>query len=277
MVCVAIIWALAVNGSQTSNSAQPQPASSPGPASSIALPSPGYRFRAGQTFTYTVDWRLVNAGSTTVRLDTVNGLNHVTTNADSTGAVALLYHIHDRLESYFDPRTNCSLSLTRHTEEGFRRIESKVRYDYSQRKSILDESNVRAKNQKHQENDIPSCVTDVISSIYYVASQNLQPGSKFIFPINDGGKTADIQVSVEAREKLKVPAGEFDTIRVSAQALNGPQKGKGEVWMWYSDDDRRLPVQMRARAFWGTLVFHLAQITGVDSGAKPGTAKSEAK
>jgi hypothetical protein len=213
----------------------------------------------------------VNAGSTTVRLDTVNGVNHVTVSADSTGAVALLYHIHDRLESYFHPQTNCSLSLAKHTEEGFRRLDSKVRYDYSQKKSVLDESNVRAKNQKHQENDIPSCVTDVISSIYYVASQNLQPGSKLAFPINDGGKTADIQVTTEGREKVKVPAGQFETVRISAVALSGPQKGKGEVWMWYSDDDRHLPVQMRARAFWGTLTFHLAQITSAPEPRANGT------
>jgi hypothetical protein len=170
------------------------------------------------------------------------------------------------------------LSLTKHTEEGFRRLDSKVRYDYSQKKSVLDESNVRAKNQKHQENEIPSCVTDVISSIYYVASQDLQPGSKLIFPINDGGKTADIQVTSEGREKMKVPAGQFETMRISAVALSGPQKGKGEVWMWYSDDDRHLPVQMRARAFWGTLTFHLAQITGAPEPAvKASTSKSEAK
>lgn len=220
----------------------------------------------------------MNAGSTTVRLDTVNGVNHVVTNADSGGAVALLYHIHDRFESYFHPQTNCSLSLTKHTEEGFRRLDSKVRYDYSQKKSVLDESNLRAKNQKHQENDIPPCVTDVISSIYYVASQNLEPGSKLIFPINDGGKTADIQVTAEGREKMKVPAGQFDTVRISAVALSGPQKDKGEIWMWYSDDDRHLPVQMRARAFWGTLIFRLAQITGVSEPAtKSATTKSEAK
>lgn len=229
--------------------------------SRISPPDSGYRFPDGETFTYNVDWRLVNAGTTRVRLDTVNGERHVVANADSTGAVALLYHVHDRLETFFNPQTNCSLSLLKHTEEGFRRVETSVRYDYSRKKAVLDERNVRAKNQKHEETNIPQCVADTLSAAFYVASQPLQPGSKFSFPSTDGGKAADIEVTVEGREFVKTPSENYNTVRISAEALNGPQKGKGTVWMWYSDDARRIPVQMRARAFWGTMTFHLAQMS----------------
>jgi hypothetical protein len=231
-----------------------------GPSSRIAAPVASYRYPDGQTFTYIVDWRLVNAGTTTVRLDTVNGERHVVADADSIGAVALLYHVHDRLETFFNPQTNCTLSLKKHTEEGFRRLDTSVRYDYSRNKAVLDEQNFRAKNQKHEEIDIPHCVSDTLSAVYYVASQPLQPNSKFIFPSSDGGKPAEIEVTVEARETVKTPSGSYNTVRISAEALSGPQQGKGKIWMWYSDDARRIPVQMRARAFWGTMTFHLTQI-----------------
>jgi hypothetical protein len=191
----------------------------------------------------------------------VNGERHIVANADSTGAVALLYHVHDRLETFFNPQTNCSLALTKHTEEGFRRVETGIRYDYSRKKAVLDERNVRMKNQKHEENDVPSCVTNTLAAAYYVASQPLLQSTTFSFPSSDGGKTADIAVAVEAREDVKTPAGSYKTIRISAEALSGPQQGKGKVWMWYSDDARHIPVQMRARAFWGTMTFQLTQIS----------------
>jgi hypothetical protein len=229
--------------------------------SKIQPPVSIYSYRDRQTFTYTVDWRLVNAGTTTLRLDTVNGERHIVATADSTGAVALLYHVHDRLETFFNPQTNCSLALIKHTEEGFRRVDSNIRYDYQRKKALLDEHNLRLKNQKHEEVEIPPCVTNTVAATYYVASQTLQPGGKFTFPSSDGGKTADIEVTVEGREQVKTPAGTYNTVRLSAEALNGPQKGKGKLWMWYTDDDRRIPVQMRARAFWGTMVFHLTQIS----------------
>jgi hypothetical protein len=229
--------------------------------SKIHPPVSIYSYPDRQTFTYTVDWRLVNAGTTTLRLDTVNGERHIVATADSTGAVALLYHVHDRLETFFNPQTNCSLALIKHTEEGFRRVDSNIRYDYQRKKALLDERNLRLKNQKHEEVEIPPCVTNTVAAAYYVASQTLQPGGKFSFPSSDGGKTADIEVTVEGREQVKTPAGTYNTVRLSAEALNGPQKGKGKLWMWYTDDDRRIPVQMRARAFWGTMVFHLTQIS----------------
>lgn len=228
--------------------------------SKVEPPVSAYSYPDRQTFTYSVDWRLVNAGTTTLHLDTVNGERHVVASADSTGAVALLYHIHDRLETYYNPQTNCSLALIKHTEEGFRRVDTAVRYDYQRKKAVLDEHNLRASNQKREETDIPPCVTNTLEAVYYVASQRLEPGAKFIFPSSDGGKIADIEVTVEAREQVKTPSGTYRTVRLSAEALNGPQKGKGRIWVWYTDDDRRIPVQMRARAFWGTMVFHLIQI-----------------
>ncbi|HWC18768.1 MAG TPA: DUF3108 domain-containing protein [Terriglobales bacterium] len=218
------------------------------------------KFPEGQTYTYGVDWRLLTAGVTIARFDTVNGERHVVVEADSTGAVALLYHVHDRLETFFNPQSNCALSLIKHTEEGFRRVETSVRYDYSRKRAILDERNIRAKNQKHEENDIPSCVTNTVSAALYVGTQPLQPGTRFVFPSSDGGKAADIEVTVEGQEKVKAASTSYNTIRVSAQALNGPQKGKGKIWIWYSDDERRVAVQMRLRAFWGTVTFHLLQI-----------------
>lgn len=252
---------LVLGGWQTQAPSPPLSAATPSTAPAIQPPSSGYRFPAGQTFSYSVDWRLFTAGTTAVRFDSVSDQQRITAAADSVGAVALLYHVHDRIESAFDPKNNCTLSLTKHTEEGFRRVETTVRYDYDRKKSVLDEKNLRANNQKHEENDIPGCVTDVISAVYYVASQPLNVGQKLLFPVNDGGKTAEVQVDVEGREQIKSPYGAFKTVRVSAQALSGPQKGKGKIWMWYSDDDRRLPIQMRAKMFWGTLTFHLTQVT----------------
>ena len=58
----------------------------------------------------------MTAGNATLRLDNVNGEHHVVVNADSTGAVALLYHVHDRLETFYNPQTNCALSLMNTTE-----------------------------------------------------------------------------------------------------------------------------------------------------------------
>jgi hypothetical protein len=231
-----------------------------GPLAHIQAPPPNYHFPDGQTYVYAAEWRLWTAGIATLRLETSGSEQKVTVAADSAGFVALLYRVHDRLEAYFDPRTFCSQRLTKHAEEGFHKRDTNIRFDYALRKSILDETNLKNNQKKHTQEDIPGCVTDVISGIYYVASLPLQVGNTYVFPLNDGGKTADVKVHVEAREQVKTDAGTFNAVRVQPEAATGVLKDRGHVWIWYTDDAQRIPVQIRARMFWGTLTIKLQRV-----------------
>lgn len=245
----------------------PAPSNAPQTAVSSAArmrpPAPGYAFPNGEIFHYAVDWRLWNAGTATLRMDSVSGQERVIGTADAVGAVAVLYTVRDRFQSFFNPATFCSVQIEKHVEEGFRKRETHIRFDYARGKSVLDETNLKTNQVKHQENDIPGCVSDVLSGIFFVASQALEPGATIAFPLNDGGKSNTVLAHVEAREEVKTDAGTFKTIRVQPEAATGVLKDRGRVWIWYSDDTAHIPVQMRARMFWGTLTFRLQRIEKV--------------
>jgi hypothetical protein len=125
---------------------------------------------------------------------------------------------------------------------------------------VEDEKNLKTGETKHVENDIPGCVTDVVSGFYYMWSLPLQEGGSYALPINDGGKTTEVALRVEAHEQVKVPAGTFQTLRVRAEATSGALKGKGTVWTWYTADGNHMPVQMRSKLGWGTLLFRLLRV-----------------
>lgn len=220
----------------------------------------GHRYPTGQTLTYDVDWRLLSAGTATLHVEQAGPNVRIVGNADSIGAIALLYHVHDRFESLLDTTTNCSISLSKQTEEGFRRLTTNIAFDYARSVSVLNERNLKKNESKRQENAIPSCVTDVLSSIFYVGSLPLAPGATYTFPINDGGKTSVVDLKVEGKEEIKTATGTYHAVRVQPETQNAPIKNKGQIWLWYSDDARHLPVQMRARMFWGTLTLKLAKI-----------------
>ena len=209
---------------------------------------------------YEVEWHLFNAGTARVKLELDGSQQHVTAVADSAGVVNALYKVHDRFEAFFDPRTFCSLRLSKHTEEGSHARQTELRFDYPRSKSVLDEKNLKSGEQKHLENDLPACVTDVVSGFYYLASLPLQPGNTNTFPINDGGKTTEVRALVETREQVKVPAGTFQTVRVKAEAISGALQGKGTVWAWFTNDANHTPVQIRTKLGWGTLLFRLQRI-----------------
>lgn len=229
------------------------------PKSAIEPASDGYQFPT-QTLHYEAEWRLWKAGWATLKVQANGDTMHVTGIAASSGAVAILFRVQDRLESYFDRRTNCSERIIKHSEEGFHKRETTLVYDAAHGKSVLDERNLRNGESKHQETDSPACVTDVLSGIFYLGSQHLEPNAVHLFPLNDGGKTVDVTAYVEGKEDVKTEAGSFHTLRVAVYSGTGPLKGRGKVWIWYTDDAAHLPVQMRSRLFWGTMTLRLTQV-----------------
>lgn len=229
-------------------------------APSISHPRSEYHFPVGQTYVYGAEWRVFNAGIATLRMEQAGQEQRVVATADAASTISLLYHVQDKLESFFDPASFCSHNTSRHLEEGFRRVDTNITFDYRSGKAVFDQKNIKKKESKHEEHDIPGCVTDMLSSIYYVASLPLLPDKTYIFPINDGGPTLTVAVHVEARESIKTPAGTFNTIRVQPETSAAVLRDKGKVWIWYSDDAARIPVQMRARMSWGTLTFSLLRI-----------------
>jgi hypothetical protein len=230
------------------------------PSARIVPPPPNYAFPNGQTYVYGVEWHLFNAGTASVALSLDGGQQHVTAVANSAGVVNALYKVQDHFEAFFDPHTFCSLRVSKNTVEGSHSRQTELRFDNSRNKSVLDEKNLKTGEQKHVENDLPGCVTDVVSGFYYVASLPLQPGNSYTFPVNDGNKTTEVTARVEAREQVKVPAGTFQTVRVRAEAISGGLRGKGTVWSWFTDDAKHTPVQMRSKLGWGTLLFRLQRI-----------------
>ena len=232
-----------------------------GSASHIQPLRPGYQFPYGQTLHYDGEWRFWTAGAATMRIERSGSQEHVEVTAVSNGVVALLYRVQDRFNSYFDSKTLCSSKLTKHTEEGSHRRDTVITYDYSRGKAVLEEHNLKDNTQKRVENDIPGCVTDVVSGLLYVGSLPLQVGATYTFPLNDGGKTATVQARVEGKEQVKTPAGTFQTVRVGPEGDSGILKDKGRIWIWYTDDERHIPVQMRAKLFWGTLNVYLTSIS----------------
>jgi hypothetical protein len=246
---------------QAQNAFAAQPEGKIGAASHIQPLRPGFQFPYGQTLHYEGEWHFLTAGVATLRVEQSGTQAHVAVTADSTGVVALLYRVQDRFNSYLDAKSLCSNKLMKHTEEGSHSRETTITYDYARGKAVLEERSLKDGQQKKIENDIPGCVTDVVTGILYVASLPLQMGATYTFPLNDGGKTVTAQAHVEGKEQIKTPAGTFQTIRVGPEGDSGILKNKGRIWIWYSDDERHLPVQMRAKLFWGTLTVYLTSIT----------------
>jgi hypothetical protein len=251
----------------------------PAQAPPVLPPAPGYSFPQHETLTFTVDWRVFTAGRAVFQLDQAPSagagqpaLMKVQASADTVGATNMIYQVIDRFQSSFNPATGCSAGFSKQTQEGRRKISSDLVFTPGASApppsagaatlgtQALNERNVVKNTTKTASGQIPACVIDSLSGIFYVGSQALTVGQDFKLPLADAMRTVAVTMKVEAREEIKTPAGTFYAIRVQPTADAGVVKNRGTITIWYSDDAKHLPVQIRAKLLWGTITFHLQSV-----------------
>jgi hypothetical protein len=223
-------------------------------------PQPGFQYPAKQTLTFSVDFRVFTAGTAVFHLEQVNDTMKVSATANTLGAVHMLFPVVDTFQSGFDTKTGCSTGFNKQIQEGRRKISSELTFDYQHGKQYQHERNLVKGTATQKEANIPACVTDSLSGIFYFQSQPMVVGQTIGFPLADSMRTVTVGMKAETKEEIKTPAGTFQTIKVEPLADEGVVKNHGHIWIWYTDDARHLPVQIQARLFWGTITFHLQSI-----------------
>ena len=227
-----------------------------------ALPAPdaSYSFPSHQTLTFSVDWRVYTAGTAVFHLEQQGNTEKVTATADTVGNLNMIFPVLDKFDSGFDVKTGCSTGFSKTLSEGRRKVSSELTFNYAAGKqNEVSKNLVKGTTTTHQAN-IPACVQDSLSAIFYVGSRPLIVGQQVRFPLADSMRTVTVAMKVEGKEEIKTPAGTFQTVRVQPTAEEGIVKNRGTIHVWYTDDARHMPVQIRARLFWGTITFHLQSV-----------------
>jgi hypothetical protein len=155
------------------------------------------------------------------------------------------------------------MGIEKKIEEGDRKRDIKLEFDLRRKLARLEDRDSSDHTApKLGQFSIPDCVQDILSAIYYTRTVPFAKGQSFEFPLNDGGKTIQIRVEIQAEEEIVTKLGKFQTIRVEPDLFSGHLfAGKGRMFVWFTNDARRLPVQLRAQIGLGTIVATLA---GVD-------------
>jgi len=223
-------------------------------------------FEVGERFTYNVSWKVFDAGIATMTLVEKTSLQNEDTyriNATvySTGIVSTLFKVVDVFESFFQARDLCSRRITKKIQEGRRHRETVVTFDAKARQARMEDRDLNRPDlpPKRTESPLPSCVQDVISALYVIRTKNLRVGELVQFPINDGGRTYDVTVEIQAQEEVRTPAGTFQAFRLEPKVFDGLFKSQGRLFVWVTADAARMPVQLKAKINIGTITAALTQ------------------
>ncbi len=111
------------------------------------------------------------------------------------------------------------------------------------------------------ESPSPGWAQDILSIFYFARTQDLKDGAVIPLPILDEGKVHHTEIIVESREEVKVDAGKFKAIKVNAKVFSGRFiKRDGEMFIWFSDDARRLPVKAKIKLPNATVNIELKKV-----------------
>jgi hypothetical protein len=223
-------------------------------------------FAPGEKLTYSVTWSVFPAGEVTAEVQRAGdpgGGYQVVTTARSHGFVSLLYNLDDEFRTRFSPGTLCAESISKRVNEGRRRKQTEIVFDPARQMAVLDERNLSKPGEppKHDEHPIPACVQDVVSAFYFLRAQPLHVGDRIMVPLNDGAATTDVSVEVQARELIDTPQGRRWAFRLEPTVFGKLYKRKGQMFIWLSDDEQRLPLQIKAMMAVGTITGTLQSVS----------------
>jgi hypothetical protein len=183
-----------------------------------------------------------------VKLDDVRGREAWHTRFRVSGGT-FFYRVDDVLESWFDTRTLASLRFVKDQEEG--RSDREVRYE------IYPERTAYKEKDGAEQPSVAQPLDDG-SFLFFVRTIPLVVGKSYEFNRYFKPDRNPVRIRVLRREKVRVPAGEFDAIVVQpAFKTKGIFSENGRAEVWLSDDDRRIVLQMKSSLSFGSLNLYL--------------------
>jgi hypothetical protein len=229
------------------------------------LVSPNTRaFSVGEKLVFSVDYGIINAGYATLTVTdsaVVNGrpCYHIVSKANSNDFFTSFYRVNDVVESFIDMDGLFSWKFTKKLEEGKYRADQIVLYD--QKAHVAYMQTTTRRGTKADTLAIPPYVQDVLSALYYVRTLDLVVGKSAFVDNHSERKIYPLEVNVHKREKVTVPAGKFDCLKVEPFLKSaGIFNNEGQLIVWLTNDDRKIPVLMKTKVMIGSISARLQEI-----------------
>jgi hypothetical protein len=222
-----------------------------------------HAFFSGEKLTYVISWSsVVKAGTAVMEVKeerTPEGrrVYRLTSTARSAGIVSVFYPVADSVQSILDAEELFSLSYALNQRHGKRKKIRTMTFDHANAVVRTTTNGV-----EQEASGIPARVQDSLSSLYYVRTrENLAIEKSIFVDVHDSGKNWSVEMQILGKEKIKTPAGEFNTIKVKTYPkYEGVFQNKGEIFVWFTDDARKIPVLMKSTIAIGSIVAALTEM-----------------
>ncbi|GAB4335762.1 MAG: DUF3108 domain-containing protein [Calditrichia bacterium] len=232
-------------------------------------------FTVGEKLHFVVRYGFIHAGTARMEVKELFSYQNrpvyrITSSARSNGTFDHIFKVRDSVETWLDAEGLFSWKFVKKLREGGYKFDLNV--DYLQEQGLArvhtiryeSDEPLRIRNQDSLTIKVPYGVLDILSSFYFVRTQRLRPGMPIYITNHDNKKVYDLKVLVQKRETINTRAGKFRCIVVQPM-LKGEAifKQKGKLWVWLTDDEYKIPIQMKSAVFIGNITTELTKIEGL--------------
>ncbi len=186
---------------------------------------------------------------------------HIVSTAKSADWLRFFFPVDDRIESFLtsgSPPLNIGSPrlYKERKHEGRTITDREARFD----RQKFEVTTIDHRNKSEKKQAITKRTYDTLSSFFYFRTVPLQVGTSYFIDIYDCKRLWNTEVKVLRREELVTPLGRFKTIVIHPLLKSeGIFARTGDMFIWLTDDDRRIPVQMKSKVIVGSIT---ATLTG---------------
>jgi hypothetical protein len=211
-------------------------------------------FFVGEELVFEVRWMGLLAGNASM---SVSGqmvrdgrdVYYMRTLAETSPLFSLFYNVRDMSETYVDVRELYPWYFHLDQHEGSRVTKRTVAFD-QQRGIAVHTKNYGAPVAV----EVPLGVQDSLSSFYLLRTLPLHVGQSIHMKTFSNGRTYDVEVQILRREKVEAYWGPVEAWVVRPlMRFEDVLRQKGDVLIWLTDDERRIPVRMQTAIKVGTI------------------------
>lgn len=219
-------------------------------------------FKEGEKLTFDVKYGFVTAGIATMQIPSIKRISgrdayHVTFEVNTVPSFDLFYKVRDRYETYIDVEGLFPWRFEQHIREG------KYSRDFA---AFFDQRRGKAKTSEGVY-DIPLYVHDIVSAFYFARTldySGMKIGDRINLQNFYKDKVHDLDVKYHGKETITVPAGRFDCIIVEPLVREGGLfKNEGNIIVWLTDDDIKMPVRVKTKVIVGAIDADLTSYEGL--------------
>jgi len=219
-------------------------------------------FKEGEKLTFDLNYGFVTAGIAVMKIPRIKRISgreayHITFEVNSVPSFDMFYEVRDRYETYLDIEGLFPWRFEQHIREGG------YTRDFS---AFFDQRKGKAKTSEG-EYEIPLYVNDIVSAFYYARTfdySDMEVDDLVHLQNFYKDRVYDLDVKFLGKETIEVPAGKFDCIIVEPLVKEGGLfKHEGNIIVWLTDDEFKLPVKVRTKIVIGYVEAKLSAYEGL--------------